>query len=85
MSQSKGKKINLSPRPKKSSDADAWVELTELHDADAGDEKPRIKPKRLTVDIDPELHTRLKLHCVKNDQVISDFMRQLLVKALPDQ
>jgi hypothetical protein len=34
--------------------------------------------KRLTVDIPEELHTRIKLHCVRRKTLITDWVRELL-------
>ena len=40
------------------------------------------KPKRLTIDLDPELHRRLKVDCVQKDIQIADRIRGLIQKDL---
>ena len=67
------KQVRMTARPKKNNTADQWVE-TSITDAT----EPAFKPKRLTIDIDPELHTRLKLRCVRRDIRIADFLRDLI-------
>lgn len=70
------KTINMSVRPKQKANADTWVETrTNLP-------PPPPKPKRLTIDIDPTLHSRLKIHCVQQDIPIADFMRMLIDESL---
>ncbi|MEZ6150373.1 MAG: plasmid partition protein ParG [Pirellulaceae bacterium] len=72
------KKVNISPRPAKSSEPDNWVESRVA----VVDDQPRVKPKRLTIDIDPELHTQLKVHCAKNGVQIADWLRKLIIQGL---
>jgi len=70
------KEIKMSARPKANQNADTWVETrTNLP-------PPPPKPKRLTIDLDPTLHSRLKLHCVRQDTPIADFVRMLIDEAL---
>ena len=70
------KTINMSIRPKQNANADTWVETrTKLS-------PPPPKPKRLTIDIDPTLHSRLKIHCVRQDIPIADFVRELIDESL---
>jgi hypothetical protein len=71
------KQIRMSSRPKQNPHADSWVE-TSLPAAAAR----AVKPKRLTIDIDPNLHTRLKLHCVQRDVRIADLLRDLIERSL---
>ena len=73
------KQIKMSARPQPKPNADTWVETR----ADLPP-PPKVKPKRLTIDIDPALHTRLKLHCVQQDVRIADFLRELIHGALED-
>lgn len=70
------KKVTISPRPVKSPDSDKWVESRVAPE----DTAPRVKPKRLTIDIDPELHTQLKVHCAINGIQIADLLRDLIAK-----
>ncbi len=67
------KQIRMTARPKTNT-ADQWVETSLPTAVD----KTAFKPKRLTIDIDPELHTRLKLRCVRHDIRIADFLRELI-------
>ncbi len=70
------KTINMSARPNQTKNADTWVETrTNLP-------PPPPKPKRLTIDLDPTLHSRLKLHCVRQDIPIADFLRLLIDESL---
>lgn len=68
------KKVTISPRPAKLPDSDNWVESRVAPE----DTAPRVKPKRLTIDIDPKLHTQLKVHCAKNGTQIADLLRNLI-------
>lgn len=67
----------MTARQQKNNTADQWVE-TSL----PAPVEPAVKFKRLTVDVDPELHTRLRLRCVRRDEHISDWLRALMVAAL---
>lgn len=54
--------------------AEKWVEGA----APAAAPKIEGPVKRLTVDIPEELHTRIKLHCVRKKTLITDWVRELL-------
>jgi predicted HicB family RNase H-like nuclease len=41
-------------------------------------EPPPRKLKRLTVDIDPELHTQFKIACAKRGVTLADELRRLI-------
>lgn len=64
----------MSARPKPKAEIDKWVETREPIAAD----KPTAKPKRLTIDIDPSLHTELKVSCAKRGIQIADLLRTLI-------
>ena len=66
------KRISMTTRPKANPAADNWVEKP----ASAAARPP--KPKRLTIDIDPMLHKRLKLYCFQQDVVMADLLRELI-------
>ncbi|QDT57106.1 hypothetical protein Pan44_51720 [Caulifigura coniformis] len=71
------KRIQMTARPLKANTADQWVETSLSTPV-----QPAVKFKRLTVDVDPELHTRLRLRCVRRDEHISDWLRALMVSTL---
>tara|TARA_R100000365_G_C2727770_1_gene58663 strand:+ start:131 stop:367 length:237 start_codon:yes stop_codon:yes gene_type:complete len=75
------KKITMTARPKVKAEVDKWVETREPAVA----EKPTVKPKRLTIDIDPALHKKLKMNCVKRDIQIADLLRTLIESELDRQ
>ena len=70
------KRISMTARPKTNPGADQWVEKAEPSAA-----RPP-KPKRLTIDIDPTLHKRLKLYCFQQDIVMADLLRDLIEQKL---
>ena len=63
------KRITMQARPNRGPQADQWVEDRKIEP-----KKLLAKPKRLTIDIDPDLHRRLKIHCVTSQIQISDFL-----------
>lgn len=68
------KRITMSARPKSKPEIDKWVETREPNI----ELEPRVKPKRLTIDIDPKLHTDLKISCAKRGVQIADLLRSLI-------
>jgi hypothetical protein len=68
------KEIEINLKEKKK--ADAWVK-----------DKPKIRGRmiRLTIDITPELHQKLKLKCVMERSTIADIVRGLLEEKVRDQ
>lgn len=75
------KKITMTARPKPKAELDKWVETREP----VVPEKLSVKPKRLTIDIDPALHKELKMSCVKRDIQIADLLRTLIERELDNQ
>lgn len=67
------KKISMSARPNVKPTADKWVEKRE-----APSMTPGVKLKRLTIDIDPQLHTELKISCAQRGIQIADLVRSLI-------
>lgn len=67
------KRVKMSARAKARPDPDQWVESR-----DPAEPKQRVKPKRLTIDIDPELHRKLKLSCVERNIQIADLVRSMI-------
>jgi len=70
------KKITMQTRPKTAANPDCWVEN---RDDSSAPTAPTVKPKRLTIDIDPDLHSRLKVHCAQRDVRIADLLRQQII------
>lgn len=68
------KQIKMAVRPQTKPQADDWVENRKQ---ESTPESPK-KPKRLTIDIDQDLHTRLKVHCAQYGFRISDVLRLLI-------
>ena len=69
------KTVKINARPKRSPDLDQWVETREPTEPES---KPTVKHKRLTIDIDPDLHRQLKINCATRDIQIADLVRQLI-------
>ena len=75
------KKITMPVRAKLNAEIDKWVDTREP----VVEAKPVSKPKRLTIDIDPALHKKLKMSCVKRDTQIADLLRTLIARELDSQ
>ena len=59
--------------------ADAWVgKGTETPPAPAPVDAEKLKPKRLTIDIEPSLHKRLKTKAAAEETTIADVVRSFL-------
>jgi len=71
------KQIRMTTRPKQSAAADQWVE-TRHEPVD----EPSVKYKRLTIDLDPELHKRLKLYCFEHEIHVSVLLRDFIEQTL---
>jgi len=65
------KQIAIKARPNKAPNADAWV-------GEKGKKAEKIK--RLTIDIDADLHTKLRIHCFNNSTAIADLLRRLIAE-----
>lgn len=59
------KKVHIKPTEKKSIKADSWV-------------NKRTGTKRLTIDLPAQLHTQLKVSCVKADVTMAEMIRQMI-------
>lgn len=73
------KRVTMQARPNRSPKADQWIESRP---------EPQTplppKPKRLTIDIDPTLHLRLKIHSAAQQIQMADLVRDLIQNALPN-
>jgi hypothetical protein len=69
-------------RPETPADADTWIsEVRE--DAAAlvpAEKKPTV---RFTLDVDAELHTRMKVECARQGKMMSDVLRAILAREFP--
>lgn len=68
------KKVSISPRPQTESQNDEWVQSR----IQSEEGSTRVKPKRLTIELHPDLHRELKIHCAKNDIQIAEFLRSII-------
>lgn len=71
------KKIEIPTRPPKQPTADDWITDKELPKG-----KSTVKPVRMTVELDPEIHRALKIHCTMKGIWISELMRDLIDQEL---
>lgn len=87
------------PQPEElPSDPDAWVsggsEPSDQQEPETKTENSTVsteievlveteKMKRLTIDIPPTLHTRIKVECAQRQKKIADIVRQLLEQEFP--
>ena len=71
------KKIQIPTRPPKQPSADDWIA-----DKETPKEKSTVKPVRMTVELDPDIHRELKIHCTMKGIWISELMRDLISKEL---
>ena len=71
------KKIQIPTRPPKQPSADGWIA-----DKESVEGKSTVKPVRMTVELDPEIHRELKIHCTMQGIWISELMRDLISREL---
>lgn len=70
------KRISIGPRPRQQ-EVEAWVGERRV-------ERERRPLKRLTIDIDEELHQRIRLSCFRRDRPMAEVIRDLLSEAFPE-
>lgn len=75
------KKVVIPTRASQGKSADQWIQQT----SEASVTPTNVRRKRLTIDMDQEMHRELKMHCVATDQEIASFVRGLIQRALPSQ
>ncbi|HVX09918.1 MAG TPA: hypothetical protein VHC22_01835 [Pirellulales bacterium] len=82
-----GKKVTFSSRrPSEglsTSAIDKWVQHRDTAPPEP-DEPRKIKMKRLTIDVSPSLHRRIKSQCAINNLQMADEIRDLLEKHFPE-
>jgi hypothetical protein len=71
------KQIEMQVRPKSADSANKWVSERATTDI-----KTSTRTKRLTIDINEDLHRELKIHCVTNDVEIATHVRGLISNSL---
>lgn len=70
------KKISIPARAKSDPDTDKWVGQSPTKTKTSG------KRKRLTIDLDPALHRKLKLYAVQNEIEIVTLVRTFIEKTV---
>ena len=76
-----GKKVTFAAkRPSQAvpSNIDQWVEKRDGAPTALASPPPDIKMKRLTIDVSPSLHKRIKSQCALQNLVMADEIRDLL-------
>ena len=69
-------------RPQRPADADAWI--TQVREEAAVRSPAEKKPTvRFTLDVDVDLHTRMKIDCVRQSKKMSDVLRVILEREFP--
>ena len=67
------KKIKFNAKPTARPSADQWV----------SDQSSSEALKRLTIDISPSLHKRIKIRCASQELKMADVLRDILEKEFP--
>lgn len=69
-------------KPEKAANADAWINA--VREEAAIRLVPQKKPTvRFTLDVDADLHTRMKIECVRQGRKMSDTLRAILEREFP--
>jgi hypothetical protein len=71
------KTVAIPSRPKNQPAPDQWVETRTIIE-----EKPAVKQKRLTIEIDPDLHMQLRIYSATHSTPIAELVRSLISKLL---
>ena len=73
------KKVIIDTKPKKAEDIiDKWVESGTTYNIEKKPEET--KRKKITFDIDENLHKMIKIHCTENNIKIKDKLTEILEK-----
>ena len=75
------KKVVIPTRASSEKSADQWIQQS----GERSNKPTSLRRKRLTIDMDQEMHRELKMHCVATDQEIASFVRGLIKRALISQ
>ena len=69
-------------RSAKPTDADAWINQVREEAAvrSPAEKKPTV---RFTLDVDTDLHTRMKIECARQGKKMSDVLRAILEREFP--
>ena len=69
-------------RPDKPATADDWISQVR-EEAAAGSPVEKKPTVRFTLDVDADLHTRMKIECARQGKMMSDVLRAILVREFP--
>ena len=74
------KKISIGKKPtnNKVEQMEDWVSNRKVEEVKQESSKPKVKMKRLTLDISEELHKAIKLKSVEEGIPMADLLRELL-------
>lgn len=82
MSRRSEEALSIGARP--GTDAERWVQGSEPADRSAPPPKATQYTARLTVDITPELRTRIKLAAIAGHVTAAELLRSVLERAFPE-
>ena len=68
------KKVEIPARPPKQPSAEDWISKNQG--------EPKVKPVRMTIELDPNIHRDLKIHCTIKGIWISELVRDLISREL---
>ncbi len=68
---------------KRPASPDDWIESGLL--ARPAPAEPAKRTVRFTLDVDAELHSRMKIHCVRQGKPMSDVLRAVLAQEFPPE
>ena len=72
------KRVVIPTRASPDQSNDQWIQQA----AESGEKTSGLRRKRLTIDMDQNLHRSLIIHCVTTDQEIASLVRRLIRTAL---
>ncbi len=62
-----------------------WIESGNDSLARQAPAEPAKRTVRFTLDVDAELHSRMKIHCVRQGKPMSDVLRAVLAQEFPPE
>lgn len=79
----KPRRVTMSPRPEMPLSADVWVKQPGDHSIASAPKKEYVYTARLTIDVTPELRSRIKLAAFRRRITVADLLRTLLEREIP--